>query len=215
LSRPTPVIQLTRGTPAINLPVAPGMCEPLDLTTMLQAVRNGDMRAADELFRRVYGELHRIASGQRRRWGGNDTLNTTALVHEAYLKLVNQDVAAWNDRAHFFAVAAKAMRHILINYAEMQVAAKRGGGAVHVPLGDADLVAPEAAEDLLALDEALTALAAVHERSSRVVECRFFGGFDIQETANTLAVSPATVQRDWAFASAWLRRKIGGPLPRE
>jgi RNA polymerase sigma factor (TIGR02999 family) len=184
-----------------------------DLTTLLQAVRKGDPRGADHLFRRVYGELHQIASGQRRRWGGNETLNTTALVHEAYLKLVNQDVAAWNDRAHFFAVAATAMRHILINYAERQVAAKRGGGAVHVPLGDADLVSPEAAEDLLALDAALKALAGVHERSSRVVECRFFGGYDIEETANTLAVSPATVQRDWAFASAWLRRELGGPLP--
>jgi RNA polymerase sigma factor (TIGR02999 family) len=189
------------------------MDDSLDLTTVLQAVRAGDLRAADELFRRVYGELHRIASGQRRRWGGNETLNTTALVHEAYLKLVNQDVAAWNDRSHFFAVAAKAMRHILINYAERQVAAKRGGGAVHVPLDETDLVSPEAAEDLLSLDEALTALAAVHERSSRVVECRFFGGFDIQETANTLSVSPATVERDWAFASAWLRKEMGGPLP--
>jgi RNA polymerase sigma factor (TIGR02999 family) len=184
-----------------------------DLTTVLTAVRNGDARAADQLFQCVYGELHRIASGQRRRWGGNETLNTTALVHEAYLKLVNPDLAAWTDRAHFFAVAAKAMRHILINYAERQVAAKRGGGAVHIPLGENDLVTPEAAEDLLSLDEALTALAAVHERSSRVVECRFFGGFDIQETANTLAVSPATVERDWAFASAWLRREMGGPLP--
>jgi RNA polymerase sigma factor (TIGR02999 family) len=189
------------------------MDDSLDLTTVLQAVRAGDLRAADELFRRVYGELHQIASGQRRRWGGNETLNTTALVHEAYLKLVKQDVAAWNDRSHFFAVAAKAMRHILINYAERQVAAKRGGGAVHVPLDETDLVSPEAAEDLLSLDEALTALAAVHERSSRVVECRFFGGFDIQETANTLAVSPATVERDWAFASAWLRKEMGGPLP--
>jgi RNA polymerase sigma factor (TIGR02999 family) len=189
------------------------MADSLDLTTVLRAVRNGDPRAADELFERVYGELHQIAGGQRRRWGGNETLNTTALVHEAYVKLVNQDVAAWNDRAHFFAVAAKAMRHILINYAERQVAAKRGGGAVHVPLSDADLVSPEAAEDLLALDEALTALTAVHERSSRVVECRFFGGFDIQETAHTLGISPATVSRDWAFASAWLRRELGGPLP--
>jgi RNA polymerase sigma factor (TIGR02999 family) len=184
-----------------------------DLTGVLKAVGDGDADAADQLFRRVYGELHRIASGQRRRWGGNETLNTTALVHEAYLKLVNPDLAGWKDRAHFFAVAAKAMRHILINYAERQVAAKRGGGAVHVPLGENDLVSPDAAEDLLSLDEALTALAAVHERSSRVVECRFFGGFDIQETADALAVSPATVERDWAFASAWLRREIGGPLP--
>jgi RNA polymerase sigma factor (TIGR02999 family) len=189
------------------------MDDSLDLTTVLQAVRAGDLRAADELFRRVYGELHRIASGQRRRWGGNETLNTTALVHEAYLKLVNQDVAAWNDRSHFFAVAAKAMRHILINYAERQVAAKRGGGAVHVQLGECDLVSPDAAEDLLALDEALKSLAAVHERSSCVVECRFFGGFDVEETANTLSVSRATVERDWAFARAWLRSELGRPLP--
>jgi RNA polymerase sigma factor (TIGR02999 family) len=189
------------------------MEDPVDLTMVLQAVRDGDHHAADHLFQCVYGELHRIARGQRRRWGGNETMNTTALVHEAYLKLVNQEVAAWKDRAHFFGVAAKAMRHILINYAERQVAVKRGGGAVHVPLDDTVLVAPEAAEDLLALDAALTALAAVHERSSRVVECRFFGGFGIEETAHALAISPATVSRDWAFASAWLRRELGGALP--
>jgi RNA polymerase sigma factor (TIGR02999 family) len=186
------------------------MVDSSDLTAVIKAVRRGDRHAADELFRRVYDELHRLASGQRRRWGGNETLNTTALVHEAYLKLVRQDGAALSDRAHFFAVAAKAMRHILINYAERQAAAKRGGGAVHLPLSDADLVSPEAAEDLLALDNAMHALAAVHERSCRVVECRFFGGFNIQETADTLSVSTSTVERDWAFASAWLRRELGG-----
>jgi RNA polymerase sigma factor (TIGR02999 family) len=182
----------------------------IDVTSILRAVRSGDVRAADELFRLVYGELHQIARGQRRRWGGNETLNTTALVHEAYLKLVKQEEAHWESRGHFFAIAATAMRHILINYAERQVAAKRGGGAVHVPLDEVDLVAPEAAEELLALDEALKGLARVHERSSRVVECRFFGGFCIRETAETLRVSPATVERDWAFASAWLRRALSG-----
>jgi RNA polymerase sigma factor (TIGR02999 family) len=186
------------------------MDSAVDVTSVLQAVRSGDPRAADELFSLVYGELHGIARSQRCRWGGNETLNTTALVHEAYLKLVRQEDANWESRAHFFAVAAKAMRHILINYAERQVAAKRGGGAVHVPLDEANLVAPEAAEELLALDEALHGLARVHERSSRVVECRFFGGFDIRETAETLAVSPSTVERDWAFASAWLRRALNG-----
>jgi RNA polymerase sigma factor (TIGR02999 family) len=186
------------------------MQSALDVTSVLQAVRRGDTRAADELFSLVYGELHQIAAGQRRRWGGNETLNTTALVHEAYLKLVRHEEADWESRAHFFSVAASAMRHILINYAERQVAAKRGGGAAHVPLGDADVVAAEAAEELLALDEALHGLARVHERSSRVVECRFFGGFGIRETAETLAVSPATVERDWAFASAWLRRALNG-----
>jgi RNA polymerase sigma factor (TIGR02999 family) len=189
------------------------MVESIDLTEVIRAVRRGDGRAADELFRRVYDELHRIAGGQRRRWGGNETLNTTALVHEAYLKLVRQDGADWSDRAHFFSVAATAMRHILINYAQRQVAAKRGGGAVHLPLNDADLVSPEAAEDLLSLDDALHALAKVHARSSRVVECRFFGGLDIKETADALSVSPATVERDWAFASAWLRRELGDKAP--
>jgi RNA polymerase sigma factor (TIGR02999 family) len=186
------------------------MNDPVDVTSVLQAVRGGDARAADALFGVVYGELHQIARGQRLRWTGNDTLNTTALVHEAYLKLVKQEEADWESRAHFFAVAATAMRHILINYAERQVAAKRGGGAVHVPVDDADLVAPEAAEELLALNEALHQLARVHERSSRVVECRFFGGFGVRETAETLSVSPATVERDWAFASAWLRRALSG-----
>jgi RNA polymerase sigma factor (TIGR02999 family) len=186
------------------------MDTPVDVTSVLQAVRSGDARAADALFSAVYGELHQIARGQRFRWGGNETVNTTALVHEAYLKLVKQEEVDWASRAHFFAVAAKAMRHILINYAERQVAAKRGGGAVHVQLGDEELVAPEAAEELLALNEALDRLARVHERSSRVVECRFFGGFGVRETAETLLVSQATVERDWAFASAWLRRALGG-----
>jgi RNA polymerase sigma factor (TIGR02999 family) len=183
----------------------------LDVTSVLQAVRSGDARAADELFSLVYGKLHQIARGQRCRWGGNETLNTTALVHEAYLRLVKQESADWESRAHFFAVAAKAMRQILINYAERQVAAKRGGGAVHVPLTDGVVMAPEAAEELLALHEALDGLARVHERSSRVIECRFFGGFGIRDTAETLGVSPATVERDWAFASAWLRREMGAP----
>jgi RNA polymerase sigma factor (TIGR02999 family) len=184
------------------------MKQPVDVTRILQAVRGGDPHAADELFRAVYDELHRIASGQRRRWDGNETLNTTALVHEAYLKLVRQEEADWESRAHFFAVAARAMRQILINYAERQVAAKRGGGAVHVSLTDGVAMAPEAAEELLALHEALDRLASVHERSSRVVECRFFGGFGIRDTAETLGVSAATVERDWAFASAWLRREM-------
>lgn len=189
------------------------MDEPVDVTLLLRAVREGDPRAVDELFGLVYRELKQIAGSQRSRWEGNETLNTTALVHEAYLKLVDQEAIDWKGRAHFFAAAAKAMRHILINYAKRQIAAKRGGGAQHVSLGDADLVAPEAAEDLVALDETLNELAAVHERSSRVVECRFFGGFGIQETAEVLQVSPSTVERDWAFASAWLRRKLDRPLP--
>ncbi len=183
------------------------MATTSDVTAVLQAARNGNPHAADELFKLVYEELRQIASLQRRRWVGNETLNTTALVHEAYLKLVKQE-ANWESRAHFFNVAAKAMRFILINYAERQVAAKRGGGAVHLSLRDADLVAPEAAEQLLVLNEALNQLAGVDERASRVVESRFFGGFSIRETAEALRVSHATVERDWTFASAWLRRAL-------
>jgi RNA polymerase sigma factor (TIGR02999 family) len=191
------------------------MDSPADVTLILQAVREGDVRAADELFRIVYDKLHGIAAAQRFRWGGNETLNTTALVHEAYLKLVDQRQVDWASRAHFFSVAARAMRQILINYAKRQLAAKRGGGASHLPLSDAQLVAPEAAEELVALDEALQELASVHERSSQVVECRFFGGLGITETADTLAVSRSTVERDWTFASAWLRNRLEGPLPTE
>jgi RNA polymerase sigma factor (TIGR02999 family) len=183
------------------------MDTPPDVTAILQAARVGNPHAADELFTLVYGELRQIAGLQRRRWSGNETLNTTALIHEAYLKLVKHE-ADWESRAHFFNVAAKAMRYILINYAQRQVAAKRGGGAVHVPLDDADLVAPEAAEELLALNQALNQLAEVDERASRVIECRFFGGFSIRETAEALHVSHATVERDWTFASAWLRRAL-------
>jgi RNA polymerase sigma factor (TIGR02999 family) len=186
------------------------MESPIDVTAVLKAVSGGDPSAADELFRLVYDELRRIAAGQRRRWDGNETLNTTALVHEAYLKLVNQEEADWETRAHFFAVAATAMRHILVNYAERQVAAKRGGGARHVPLEEARVVASGSAEEVLELNRALEKLSHVHARSGRVVECRFFGGFDIRETAATLRVSTATVERDWAFARAWLRRAMTG-----
>jgi RNA polymerase sigma factor (TIGR02999 family) len=184
------------------------MDSPVDVTAVLKAVSGGDQSAAHELFRVVYEELRHIAAGQRRRWVGDETLNTTALVHEAYIKLVNQAEANWETRAHFFAAAATAMRHILVNYAERQVAAKRGGGAQHVPLDDAHVMASESAEELLQLNRALEKLTVVHARSGRVVECRFFGGFDIRETAATLQVSTATVERDWAFARAWLRRAM-------
>jgi RNA polymerase sigma factor (TIGR02999 family) len=180
---------------------------PSDLTAVLRAVSSGDRGAIDELFQAVYTELQSIAHGQRLRWQGDETLNTTALVHEAYLKLVRQDVD-WQGRAHFYAVAATAMRHILVNYAERRLAAKRGGGIPHVPLDEANPVPAEGAEDLLALNEALEKLGRLNERQSRVVECRFFGGLGIRETAQALGVSPATVERDWALASAWLRRAL-------
>jgi RNA polymerase sigma factor (TIGR02999 family) len=180
---------------------------PSDLTAVLRAVSSGDRSAVDVLFHAVYAELQRIAHGQRMKWQGDETLNTTALVHEAYLKLVRQDVE-WQGRAHFYAVAATAMRHILVNYAERRLAAKRGGGLPHIPLDEANPVPAEGAEDLLALNEALEKLRRLDERQSRVVECRFFGGLGIRETAEALGVSTATVERDWALASAWLRRAL-------
>jgi RNA polymerase sigma-70 factor, ECF subfamily len=182
--------------------------QPADVTLWLQEIRDGDRSRIDALFSAVYAELRRMAAGQRRRTCHGNTLNTTALVHEAYLKLVRQEQAEWQDRSHFYAVAATAMRQILVNYAERRLAAKRGGGAVHVPLDEADPVAPEAAPELLALDRALQELAALNERQARVVECRFFAGLGTRETAEVLAVSRATVDRDWAAASAWLRARL-------
>ncbi len=186
------------------------MSSPPNLTEVLQAVRGGDRDAIDHLFQTVYHELERIAHGQRVRWQGNETLDTSALVHEAYIKLVDQQEVEWQDRAHFYAVAATAMRHILINYAERRGAAKRGGSVVHVPIDDANPVPAEGVDDLLALNVALEELGKVAERQSRVVECRFFGGLGIRETAEALGVSAATVERDWALASAWLRRTLDG-----
>jgi RNA polymerase sigma factor (TIGR02999 family) len=179
-----------------------------DVTDIIRAMRNGDREAVDRLFAAVYEELRRIAKNHRRRWQGDETLNTTALVHEAYIKLVEQERADWTDRAHFCAVAARAMRHILANYAERRMAAKRGGGAQHVPLDDRNPVPQESAEDLLALDQALSTLSRMHERQAQVVECRFFGGLGIHETAEALGVSTSTVERDWTVASAWLRRAL-------
>lgn len=174
--------------------------------------------AADSLnalFPLVYDELSRLAHRHRRQWDGDLTLNTTALVHEAYLKLAGQARVPVGDRAHFLAVAAKAMRHILCNYARDRRRQKRGGGRPHLaldPAGDppADLDLTDTQTDTLAdLDEALTRFERIAERQSRVVECRFFGGMSVEETAAALGVSPRSVKRDWAFARAWLRRELG------
>ena len=179
-----------------------------DVTQLLHAAHGGDQEALNRLFPLVYEELHRRAHQQRYRWHGNDTLNTTALVHETYLKLINQGEVRWNSRAHFFAVAAKAMRHILINYAERQQAAKRGGNHTKLPADGVPLVADDAIDELVALNDALERLEQVSERQCRVVECRFFAGLPIEETATALDISPATVKRDWQQASAWLYRAL-------
>lgn len=175
---------------------------------LLAGARASDKGALEELFELVYEELHALAHAQRRRWSGNYTLNTTALVHEAYLKLAGSTARSWKDRAHFLAVAARAMRQILVNYAERQSAAKRGGEAVVLPLEAAQPASPATAEEILALDEALGRLESRSRRQARVVECRFFTGLDVTETAEVLGVSAATVKRDWALASAWLYQEL-------
>lgn len=186
------------------------------VTRLLASVETGDARALDALFPLVYEELRSLARKQRQRWQGDYTLNSTALVHEAYLKLVDQDGASFKSRGHFMAVASKAMRHILINYAEQQRAQKRGGDVPKVSfeemrevLGGSIAMTEERAEDFVLLDLALKKLEQQSERQSRIVECRFFGGLTIADTAAALGLSPATVKRGWTMAQAWLHREMG------
>lgn len=177
-----------------------------EVTRLLDALQGGETAngdAREELYRRVYDELHWLARHHRGRWNGNDTLNTTAIVHEAYLKLVGGE-GSYTSRAHFMAVASKAMRQVLYTYAERQSAQKRGGDASTVPLDEAVLVPPQRAESVLALEDALARLERVDARAAQVVECRFFGGLGVEETAEALGMSPRTVARDWAMARTWL-----------
>lgn len=191
---------------------------PESITGLLLAVERGDRAALEALFPLVYEELRMLARRQRRAWHGNLTLNTTALVHEAYLKLVHQGRIGATSRAHFFAVAATAMRHILCNYARDRQRKKRGGDVQHVSLEKMDQAAKqpqlsdEGAEALAALDAALVRLEQLDKRQSRIVECRFFAGMSVEETAAALGISPATVKRDWTLARAWLYREIHLPL---
>lgn len=186
------------------------MSSPGEITLLLRKSGAGDRGAFDALFEALYAELYQLAESQRHRWSGNYTLNSTALVHEAYLKMVGRDGAEFRDRSHFLGVAARAIRHVLINYAEARRTAKRGGGREGVALDEASPLGRETAEEILALHAALQALEEVHDRAAKVVEARFFGGFTIEETADILDVSPTTVKRDWLMASAWLHREIGG-----
>jgi RNA polymerase sigma factor (TIGR02999 family) len=156
----------------------------------------------------VEGELHRLAKAYLRRERQGHTLQTTALVNEAYLRLVDQRHAQWQNRSHFFGIAAQLMRRILIDHARRIAYAKRGGGAVRISLDEACELAPERASELMALDDALSALARVDERKSRVVELRYFGGLSVEETAEVLGVHPETVTRDWQRAKAFLRREL-------
>ena len=181
---------------------------------LLTEVGAGSSAAADELIPLVYDELRSLARGQRTRLGGSETLNTTALIHEAYLKLAARDGGTWKDQAHFLAVASRAMRQILIDYARRKHAAKRGAGRPHLSLDELPSVGRSLefnrrrASMLIALDEALSRLGDENERQCRIVECRFFGGMTIEQTAVALGVSPASVKRGWSMAQAWLYRDL-------
>jgi len=179
-----------------------------DITQLLIEYGEGDTAAMAELMPAIYDELHTIAHRHRLGERPDHTLNTTALVHEAYERLVKLDRIKWQNRAHFFAIAAQAMRRVLINYAVKRRAQKRGGGAQKVELQESMLLTDEQSEELLALDEALTRLKSMSERQHQVVECRFFGGLSIEETAGALGISSATVKRDWSVARAWLNREL-------
>lgn len=178
------------------------------ITGLLADLRAGDETALDRLLPLVYEELRRIAQRQLRGQRAGHTLTTTALVHETYIKLVDQTSLAWADRAHFFAVAARAMRQILINHAQKHATAKRGARWRRIPLDETVVAVEEQADMLLALDEALTRLAALNQRLSRVVEYRFFGGMTEEEVATALGVSDRTVRRDWLKARLWLYTEL-------
>ena len=179
-----------------------------NITELLIAWHDGDERAPEELIPLVEKELHRIADRYMRRESPAHTLQTTALVNEAYIQLIDQRETRWQNRAHFFGIAAQIMRRILLNYARDRRRDKRGGGGEKVSLSEVAVLSEERSEELIALDEALRKLESMDERKSRVVELRYFGGLSVEETAAFLKVSSVTVARDWKLARAWLRREI-------
>lgn len=180
-----------------------------DVTRLLLELTDGDRNAIDRLFPIVYENLRDLARREMRRERPDHTLNATALVHEAYMRMVQLERISWEGRAHFYGAAAQAMRRILISYARMKKAEKRGSGADHVSIDDVVVAARTKPASLMALDEALTRLEQLSERQARVVECRFFAGMSVEETAEALNISPATVKRDWTLARAFLNRELG------
>jgi RNA polymerase sigma factor (TIGR02999 family) len=187
------------------------MDEVSDVTGLLVAWGNGDEGAHRALMDAVYGELRRLAGAYLRRERPDHTLPPTALVHEAYLKLVDQKRVRWQNRAHFFAIAARQMRRILVDHARAHRAEKRGGSAT-IPLTDLDLAGIQPEVDVLELETALEKLAVLDPRQGRLVELRFFAGLTVEETATVLDVAPITVKRDWALARAWLYRELRGTV---
>jgi RNA polymerase sigma factor (TIGR02999 family) len=193
-------------------PAEHGSQSPASVAAMVDGVRQGDERALEALMPLVYDELRRLAARHLRRERPGQTLQATALVHDAYLRLLQDSKLSWQNRAHFFGIAARAMRQILIERARTRAAAKRGGGRVRVTLEPGLIAAAPPAVDLEALDQALTRLAALDPELARVVEVRFFGGLSIEETAEAMNLSPATVKRRWTLAKAWLARELGGTV---
>ena len=179
-----------------------------EVTQLLADWGKGDRSALDKLFPLVHSELRRIAQRQMNQERGGHTLQATALVNEAYLKLVGQQGFEWHNRAHFFAVCAQVMRHILIDHARAHARDKRGGGAIQVSLNDVAVLADDQAAHLVALDEALRLLENLDPQKGRIVELRYFGGMSIEETAEVLNISPRTVRREWQRSKAWLYRMI-------
>ncbi len=188
------------------------MAQQNDVTQLLEEWTGGNHTVLNRLWPMVYDELCQVARGHLRYEHRDHTLNTGGLVHEAYLKLVKIDRIRWQNRAHFLALAAQAMRNILVNYAVRRKAQKRGGDQQRVSLDDIEVLSEAQADELLALDEALKRLGGLDARWSRVVESRFFGGLSIKETAVVLNISEATVVRDWTRARAWLNRELGDHL---
>ena len=184
-----------------------------EVTRLLQAWSEGDQSALDRLIPLVYQELHRLAHHYMARERSGHTFQTTALLNEAYLRLVDSAKPSWQSRTHFFAVSAQVMRRILVDWARSRQALKRGGLEQPLELDEAFVVADAPGADLVGLDDALKALAAIDPRKSEVVELRFFGGLSVEEVAEVLKVSPETVMRDWKFAKSWLRRELSKEKP--
>jgi RNA polymerase sigma factor (TIGR02999 family) len=187
--------------------------ESSPVTRLLIRWREGDPQALEALMPLVYDELRRLAHYYLQRERGDHTLQSTALVHEAYLRLAGQNAPQWQNRAHFFGIAAHLMRQILVEYARAHSAAKRGGSACKLTLDAAMVLALQVDLDVVALDKALTELSELDVQQSRIVELRFFGGLTIEDTSEVLGISPATVKRDWTTARAWLHRAITGEAP--
>jgi RNA polymerase sigma factor (TIGR02999 family) len=186
---------------------------PNEVTQLLISWSRGDKAALEQLIPAVHAELHRLARRHMGRENLGHTLQTSALINEAYIKLVDQQGVEWQNRAHFFAVAARVMRHILIDHARSHRYAKRGGGAQKVQLDESAAPGEQRAAELIALDDALNNLRNLDPRKSQIVELRFFGGLSVEEVAEVLKISTATVMREWRSARAWLRREVGGGAP--